>query len=83
MPMIRNDFGLSYAQAGVLMSAFSLSSGISQLPSGWLADRFGPRLMVLLSVTGVAVAGLLIGFSHSYVALVVFGRTSHGRSRRL
>jgi len=42
------------------------------LPSGWLADRFGPRLMVLLSVAGVAIAGLLIGFSHSYATLVVF-----------
>ncbi|MFC1897217.1 MFS transporter [Chloroflexota bacterium] len=72
MPMIRTEFGLSYTRAGVLMSAFSISGGISQLPSGWLADRFGPRLMVLLSVTGVAIAGLLIGLSHSYVALVVF-----------
>jgi len=54
------------------MSAFSIAGGISQLPSGWLADRFGPRLMVLLSVTGVAIAGLLIGLFHSYAALVVF-----------
>ena len=72
MPMIRTDFGLSYTRAGVLMSAFSIAGGISQLPSGWLADRFGPRLMVLLSITGVAIAGFLIGLSHSYVALVVF-----------
>lgn len=72
MPMIRTDFGLSYTQSGLLMSAFSLTSGISQLPAGWLADRFGSRLMVLVSVSGVALAGFLIGISHSYTALLVF-----------
>ncbi|MFC2007429.1 MFS transporter [Chloroflexota bacterium] len=71
MPMIRNDFGLSYTQSGWLMSAFSMTYGISQLPAGWLADRFGARLIVLVSVTGVALAGLLIGFSNSFVTLVI------------
>jgi len=72
MPMIRSDLGLSYTQVGVMMSSFSVTSGISQLPAGWLADRFGPRLMVILGVSGVALAGFLIGLSHSYVTLIVF-----------
>ena len=72
MPMIRRDLGLSYTQVGVVMSAFSITSGISQLPAGWLADHLGARLMVILGVSGVAIAGLLIGLSHSYVALIVF-----------
>ncbi len=72
MPMIRTDLGLSYTQAGLTMSAFSITSGISQLPAGWLADRFGPRLMVLLGVTGVAIVGFLIGLSHSHAALIIF-----------
>lgn len=33
---IRNDLGLSATEFGVLLSAFSLSYGISQLPSGLL-----------------------------------------------
>ena len=72
MPMIRTDFSLNYTQSGWLMSAFSITNGISQLPSGWLADRFGRRLMILVSVTGVAIAGILIGLSHSYIVLIVF-----------
>ena len=71
MPMIRTDFGLSYTQSGLLMSAFSITNGISQLPAGWLADRFGSRLMVLVSVSGVALVGFLIGIYHSYTALLV------------
>ena len=71
MPMIRTDLGLNYTQSGFLMSVFSVVGGIAQLPAGWLADRFGARLMVLISVTGVAICGVLIGLSTSYTMLVV------------
>nr|WP_314267215.1 MFS transporter [uncultured Moellerella sp.] len=43
---IRADLGLSAMQFGFLLSAFSLSYGISQLPSGLLLDRFGPRIVL-------------------------------------
>ena len=72
MPMIRTDLGISYTQVGVLISAFAITSGISQLPAGWLADRFGPRVMVAIGVTGVAIAGVLIGLSQSYSLLIAF-----------
>ncbi len=70
--MIRTDFGLSYTQAGFVISAFAITRGISQLPAGWLADRFGTRLLIAISVSGVAVIGLLIGFSQSYLVLIIF-----------
>jgi len=72
MPMIRTDLGLNYTQAGVVFSAFSITRGISQLPGGWLADRFGTQLLVTISVIGVAVGGLFVGlFSQSYLVLVI------------
>lgn len=71
MPMIRNDLGLNYTQAGLVISAFSITGGISNLPAGWLADRFGTRLMVLISVSGVALAGFLVGLSNSYITLII------------
>lgn len=69
--MIRTDLGLSYTEAGIITSAFAITGGISQLPAGYLADRFGPRVMVTLGVSGVAIAGLLIGLSGSYAFLIV------------
>ncbi|MFH1381658.1 MAG: MFS transporter [Chloroflexota bacterium] len=72
MPLIRTELSLNYTQAGVVISAFSITNGISQLPAGWLADRYGVRLMTAISVSGVAVAGLLVGLSHTYTALVAF-----------
>ncbi len=72
LPMIRTDMGLNLTQAGFVMSAFTLTNGLAQLPAGWVADRFGARLMVLLGVTGVAVAGFVIGFSNSFMMLIIF-----------
>ncbi|MFC1957276.1 MFS transporter [Chloroflexota bacterium] len=71
IPMIRTDFGLSYTQSGWIISAFAMANGFSQLPAGWLADRFGTRLMVLLSVSGVAIVGFFIGFSNSFSTLII------------
>jgi len=53
-------------------SSFALSAGAGQLPSGWLADRIGPTILIMVGIFGVAVAGVLVGISHTYVMLLVF-----------
>lgn len=70
LPFIRDDFALDYTQAGLVVSVFSLSYGIGQLPAGWLADRIGPRIMITIGICGVALAGLLVGLSQTYVMLI-------------
>ncbi|MEE8204985.1 MAG: MFS transporter [Dehalococcoidales bacterium] len=72
LPFIRDDFGLDYMQAGLVISAFGVVYGISQLPAGWLADRIGARLVITLGILGVAATGLLAGLSQSYLMLIVF-----------
>lgn len=72
LPFIRDDFALNYTQAGFLVSAFTLSYGISQLPAGWLADRISPRMLITVGISGVALSGLLVGLSPTYVTLVIF-----------
>ncbi|RJQ59646.1 MAG: MFS transporter, partial [Desulfobacteraceae bacterium] len=66
LPMIRQEFSLDYTQAGLLISAFTLSYGLSQIPAGWFADRLGPRMLITIGICGVAGAGLLTAFSRSY-----------------
>lgn len=72
LPFIRDDFGLDYMQAGLVISAFGVVYGISQLPAGWLADRIGARRLITISIIGVAVTGILTGLSQSYLMLIVF-----------
>jgi len=52
--------------------AFNLAYGISQLPSGWLADRIGSRVLLTVGTAGVALAGLLVGLSQTHFMLITF-----------
>lgn len=72
LPFMRDGLELTYAQAGTLVSAFALSYGFGQLPAGWLADRIGPRYLLLAGISGVALAGALVGLTGTYGALIVF-----------
>ncbi|MFC1900739.1 MFS transporter [Chloroflexota bacterium] len=70
-PFIRDEFGISYEQVAWLLSSFTLAYGLSQLPAGWLADRIGPRILILVGTSGVAACGLLAGISHTYTVMVI------------
>jgi MFS family permease len=71
LPFIRDEFGLDYAKSGLLLSVFSIAYGLSQLPSGWLADRLGARSLLTAGVVGVAVMGLVIYFTPGYLFLLI------------
>lgn len=72
MPLIREEFSLDYTQVGLVLSALNLTYGFSNLPAGWLSDRLGARILLTVGVGGVALAGLGIGFSQTYVMLIAF-----------
>jgi MFS family permease len=72
MPFIRDDFNLDYTQVGWIMSAYTLAYGISHLPAGWLSDRLGPRLMITIGISGVALFAILVGVAPTYLAMVIF-----------
>lgn len=72
LPMIRSFFDLDYTRSGFVISAFTLAWGFSQLPAGWLADRLGRRVLITMGISGVAVAGLLVGLSQTFLMLIVF-----------
>ena len=71
LPFIRSAFALDYTQSGLLISAFSMSNGFSQLPAGWLSDRVDRRKLLMLSISGVAFFGILAGLSTSYLMMIL------------
>ncbi len=71
LPFIRDGLNIDIPSAAGLVSAFTISYGVSQFPSGWLADRFGKRLLVFLGVSGVALWGVLAGVSPNYGVMLV------------
>src|SRR5436853_1699583 len=49
-PIIMRDFGLDKITMGWSVSAFNWSYALFQVPGGWLADRYGPRLILAAAV---------------------------------
>jgi sugar phosphate permease len=49
-PAMEKDFGLSATAMGIVFSVFLWAYAIGQIPGGSLADRFGPRLVLLIIV---------------------------------
>src|SRR5471030_2833534 len=43
---IREEFWINATAIGALGSAWALTYGIAQLPSGYLLDRIGPKILV-------------------------------------
>jgi MFS family permease len=72
LPFIRSNFNLNYTRSALVLSSFSVTNGISQIPAGWLADRIGPRLLITVGICGVAIAGILVGLSQTFIMMIVF-----------
>ena len=70
IPFIRDEFALDYTQSGVVIAVFSMAYGISNIPAGWFADRLGPLVLLTTGIAGVALAGILVGFSQTYIMML-------------
>jgi sugar phosphate permease len=65
-PLIRNEMGLSVADMGYLLSAFLWSYAFSQLPTGAMVDKLGPRVLLTIGLSLWSLAQLLAGFVQSF-----------------
>jgi len=74
-PLIRDQFVLSNAQLGVLLSAFFWTYSPAQLPAGWLSERLDARrvLAVGLAIWGTATA--LTGLASGFLMLLLLRMT--------
>jgi FSR family fosmidomycin resistance protein-like MFS transporter len=71
LPLIAREFGLSYAQVGMLKTALSTSSTSFQLPMAVLAERFGEITFLALGMAWVAAGLMVIGLAGSFVQVLL------------
>ena len=64
--LIRQDLGLSIADMGYLLSAFLWAYAFSQLPTGAMVDKLGPRLLLTCGLALWSLAQLLGGLVQSF-----------------
>src|SRR5260370_14582406 len=69
-PLLQAQFGLSYAAIGALKSVYSGAMASGQIPSGWLAGRFGGVKVRACGRAVIAVGYGLAGFTGSLYGVV-------------
>jgi sugar phosphate permease len=69
-PFIKDDLRLSDQQMSLLLGpSFFLAYALAQVPSGWLSDRFGARLMLVLYILLWSLFTGMIGLALSFLAV--------------
>ncbi len=69
-PILQQDLGVSYTALGLIMTAFNISSGLTQVPVGFLVDRLGPRNILILGIILESLAIAMIGVWGTYPAML-------------
>jgi len=79
---ITQDLGLSESQFGWILTAFTLSYGLLEIPMGLWGDRFGEKRVIARIVLWwslfTAVTGLVTGFASLFVVRFLFGAGEAG-----
>lgn len=70
LPAIADEFSLSAARAGLVISAYAATGMVLAPVIGSLADRHGRRRVLIPCLFGYGVAGVAIGFAPSFTAVL-------------
>jgi MFS family permease len=76
-PLLKDEFGISASQLGILLSSFFWTYASFQIVSGWLVDRFDVKWVMaagfFLWSTATAVTGVVRGFAVLFAVRLVLG----------
>ncbi|MER8002255.1 MFS transporter [Streptomyces sp. NPDC095613] len=72
MPYMSKEFHISSAVQGVMLSAFFWTYALFQIPSGWLLDRFGPRVIYPVAVGWWSIWTALTALAQGVGSVMVF-----------
>ena len=61
-PLLKTEFGVTYIELGLAMTAYGFLGGLVQAPVGFLVDRLGPSRVLLAGMALIATSVLLMGF---------------------
>ncbi len=72
VPHIAGNMGATVEEGTWVVTSYLVSNAIILPMSGWLANRFGRRRILLTCVTGFTLTSLLCGMATSMEALILF-----------
>ncbi len=72
MPALKDLLGVSYTELGLAITVMNLVSALTQAPTGFIVDRYGPRLLLFLGMLIGSAGFILAGLVPTYW-MFIFG----------
>ena len=69
-PVLREIYGVGFTEMGFATACFSVASGFTQIPIGFLVDRYGAKQLLICGLAIESIAIGLIGVFPIYGALI-------------
>ena len=69
-PLLKDEFGVGFTELGLAIAVFSVVTGLTQAPIGFLVDRLGGRKILLCGLLLESAAFIGIGLFPSYWMLL-------------
>ena len=69
-PWLKEAFGLSYAELGLLMTVFFVISAVGQAAAGFVVDRVGARTVLFAGIGFLGLSALMLSQASSYPMLL-------------
>lgn len=73
MPIIKGRLGLTPVQVSIAIAVPVLLGSLGRIPLGMLADRFGGRLIFILTMIASIIPAIVLGWIDSFIGLLVCG----------
>jgi len=72
MPIYAKSFGVDYAMVALVATVNSVGRLVSDVPLGWLSDRFGRKPMSVIGPLIITVSAFLCAFAGSFYELLFY-----------
>src|SRR6201993_4735332 len=72
LPYMQGSVSASADQINWVLTSYIVAAAIMTPPSGFLANKFGRKRVLLTAIAGFVIASILCGVSQSLVQIVVF-----------
>jgi len=81
LAFVRDDFDVSYTELALALTVFNVVSGVLQTPVGFIVDRIGARVVLLVGLALSSIAYAVAGIFDSYwVFLAMYGVAGLGNT---
>jgi MFS family permease len=71
LPLWAAEFSLSFAQVGIIRTAYSGGMALFQIPAGLIAERTGERRVLVVGTLVTAAGFILAGFAGGFLSLLL------------